>query len=393
VRWFALVVALAACTHGARDNQLVDVTRGDLVIGVEVIGELEAVDKTEIKPPPIEDMWDFKIANLAPEGQQVKKGDMIIEFDASDQMRLLEEMQNEADGAVKALAKKRDSAALERRDEELKIAEAEATLRKASLKTNAPSDLVASIQQKELELDAQAAELGVEDAKNRADQAVRADTAELEQLGRKASYAQHRVEELQQDIVRLRVTSPRDGTVVYPMNQWNGEKHKVGDSVWRMEEVLHVVALDKMEGDGQVDEVDIARVTEKQRVSLRVDALPDVLLRGSVKWIAKGVQAKSKTDPSKVVKLVVELEPTNAPLRPGMRFRGEAETETLPGVVQVPVEAVFVTADGPVAYRETGSGLEKVKLTLGRRTPAAIEVKAGLAPGDRVSRIDPEAAR
>ncbi|HEY5946640.1 MAG TPA: hypothetical protein VIV40_14155, partial [Kofleriaceae bacterium] len=58
--------------------------------------------------------------------------------------------------------------------------------------------------------------------------------------------------------------------------------------------------------------------------------------------------------------------------------------------VQVPAEAVFVTPDGPVAYRSTGDGVTKVKLTLGKRNGTAIEVKSGLAPGDRVSRIDPE---
>ena len=32
---------------------------------------------------------------------------------------------------------------------------------------------------------------------------------------------------------------------------------------------------------------------------------------------------------------------------------------------------------------------DAVKLTLGRRNASAIEVKAGLAPGDRVSRVQP----
>jgi hypothetical protein len=72
-----------------------------------------------------------------------------------------------------------------------------------------------------------------------------------------------------------------------------------------------------------------------------------------------------------------------------MRFRGQIETEKLPQVVQVPADAVFITGDGPVAYRDAGGALEAVKLTLGRRNATAIEVKAGLAAGDRVSRVQP----
>jgi hypothetical protein len=120
--------------------------------------------------------------------------------------------------------------------------------------------------------------------------------------------------------------------------------------------------------------------------------MPDVQLRGAVASIARSVAAKSNTDPSKIVKLKIAIDPTAVPLRPGMRFRGQIETEHLRGVVQVPADAVFVAPDGPVAYRKAGGGLERVRLQLGRRTPAMIEVTAGLLPGDQVSRTDPGAA-
>ena len=90
-----------------------------------------------------------------------------------------------------------------------------------------------------------------------------------------------------------------------------------------------------------------------------------------------------------MIHLKVAIDPTKEPLRPGMRFRGQIETEKLAKVVQVPADAVFVTADGPVAYRESGGKLEAVKLVLGKRNNTAIEVKSGLQPGDRVSRVAP----
>jgi len=382
-----LLVLLVSCAHTG-DVSTVEVRKDDLVIGVEVIGELEAVDSTDIKPPPIADMWDFKIAQMAGEGDEVKQGDPVIAFDGSEQMRELENMMNEADAAQKKLDKKRDDAALARRDDELKIAEAEAALRKASLKTGQPSDLVASIQAKETELDEQSAKLALDAAKQHAEAAKRSDDEEVERLTEKATYAKHRVEELQGNIAKLQITAPRAGTVVLPQN-WQGEKHKVGDSVWRMEDVMSIVGLGKMVGAGQVDEVDIAKLDANQPVTLRLDALPDVQLKGHIESIAKAVNRKSQTDPSKVIKLKIAIDPTKEPLRPGMRFRGQIETAKLPGVVQVPADAVFVTPDGPVAYRESGGKLERVKLVLGLRNQNAIEVKQGLSPGDRVSRSEP----
>jgi HlyD family secretion protein len=389
----AAIAALGlACGRAGSDPQLADVKRDDLVVGVEVTGVLEAVDSTDVKPPPLPNVWNFKIANLVPEGQEVKPGDPIVAFDASEQVRELESMRNEAEAARKKLDKKRDDAQLARRDNELKIAEAEANLRKAQLKTDTPADLVATVQQREVELDAQGAQLALDAANNHAEQTRRSDSEEIQRLTEKLTYARQRVDELQQRVARMQVTAPRAGTIVYPAND-RGEKHKVGDGVWRMENVLQIVGLGHMLGAGQVDEVDMARLADRQPVVLRLDAMPDVQLRGTVASIARAVQAKSDTDPSKIVKLKIAIDATKVPLRPGMRFRGQVETEHVAGVVQVPADAVFVTPDGPVAYRKTTGGLERVRLSLGRRTATAIEVRSGLEAGDRVSRSDPEIAR
>lgn len=383
------VLAVGACSRGAEELPLVDVKRADLVIGIEVTGELAAVDSLDIKPPTV-NIWDFKIAELVPEGVEVKEGDPIVAFDPSELTRELERLANDADAAQKKLDKKRDDAKLARRDEALAIAEAEARLRKAALKTSTPGDLVASVDQKVLELDEQLAKLQLEQARNKANQATKSDTTEIQKLADHHAYLVKRVQETQGFIAKMRILAPRAGTIVYPTN-WQGEKKKVGDSAWRMETVLQIVGLGKMVANGQVDEIDMARVAVGQSVSIKLDALPDVQLRGTVQSIAKSVAPKSPTDPSNVVKVKIELAAAEGvPLRPGMRFRGEVETERVANVVQVPAEAVFVTPEGPVAYKSTGGGVTRVPLTLGKRNATMIEVKAGLVPGDRVSRIDPE---
>jgi multidrug resistance efflux pump len=298
---------LLACDRGSSQRALVDVTRADLVISVEVSGELAAVDSLDIKPPGLGDSWDFKIAQLAPEGSDVKVGAPIVAFDPSEQMRYLETLENQAEAASKQLAKKRDDAALARRNEELAIAEAEARVRKAGLKTNAEPDLVASVEQKVLELDAQLMTLQLQQAKAKANQASESDAAELQKLGDHHQYLVKRVAQVKGEISKMAVTAPREGTLVYPTN-WRGEKKKVGDSAWRMETVVQIVGLGKMVGNGEVDEIDMARVAVGQAVTLHLDALPDVQLRGSVESMAKAVSPKSQADPSNVVKLKIKVD-------------------------------------------------------------------------------------
>src|SRR5262249_44886397 len=242
------VIAVGACSRAADEPALAEIKRDELVVGVEVTGVLAAVDSTDIKPPPLPGVWNFKIASLAAEGQEVKPGDPVVGFDASDQIRELENMQNEAAAAQTRLAKKRDDAQLARRDEELKVTEAEAALRKATLKIDAPPDLVAAVQQRELQLDEQAARLALDAAKQHAEQTGRSDAEEVQRLTEKASYARQRVAQLQQTVARMQVTAVRAGTIVYPVNR-QGDKHKIGDNVWRMDDLVQIVGLGHMLGN------------------------------------------------------------------------------------------------------------------------------------------------
>ena len=75
-RWLLVLalLALASCAKRTGDLQFVDVKHDDLTIGVEISGELEAVDSTDIHPPSIGQIWNFKIAQIAGDGDDVKAG-------------------------------------------------------------------------------------------------------------------------------------------------------------------------------------------------------------------------------------------------------------------------------------------------------------------------------
>jgi len=365
VKLACALLALAACAREA-PTTWVTVEKGDLVIGVEVTGAMKAVDSTPIKPPPIGDQWEFKIAEMVPEGTDVKKGDPIVSFDASEMMRELQEMQTEAEAAARALEKQRADGQMAAKDHQLAVAEAQAALDKAALKTDQSADLTAAMEIKLAEMDHRLAGIDLERARVALDQGHRSDDAAIARLSENLAYYQGRVKEVQQNIARMNVPSPRDGTVIYPVS-WRGEKKKVGDAAWRMETILEVAALDHMVGDGEIDEVDSSKVKSGQPVLLRVDAHAESAVRGELE---KG---------------------SGLPLRPGMRFRGRVETGRVQAAVLVPAEAVFVTPDGPVAFRKSAGGeSEKVRLRLGPKSDTSIQILSGLSPGDQVSRVNLE---
>ncbi len=390
----ATALACAACARTGGEPPLVEVTRGDLVITVEVAGALRAVDATPVHPPALPGMSMPRLAWVVPEGSDVAAGDRLVELDARDLETNLESARSDAAQADKQLERKRQEFTLARREEQLRLLQVESDARRAALRTDLPSELVTAIDRKEQVLDRELADRRLEQTRQEIAASRHSDEVDLQDQIDTRDAARRRIAELEASRALLTLTAPRAGTVVYGAGG-GGDARNVGDAVWHSDVILQVAALDAMTGDGTIDEIDAGRVAVGLPVTLRLDALPDLTVRGRVASVATSVIASSDADPGKLVQLQIAIAPSTgagAGLRPGMRFRGEIEVQRIAGAIQVPAEAVSVAPDGPIAYRDTAHGLERVALQLGRRTADAIEVEAGLLAGDRVARIAPEEA-
>src|SRR4029079_15805320 len=106
---------------------------------------------------------------------------------------------------------------------------------------------------------------------------------------------------IQSALPQLNVIAPRSGTVIYVTN-WNNQKKKVGDSVWRGEKILKTAALDRMRGRGQIDEADVIKLALEQHVTLRLEAYPDVEYTGTIRDIGRLVERQAPDNPRRIVR-------------------------------------------------------------------------------------------
>jgi len=383
--WLAAPLACTRPGEGASEPWA-SVERGDLVVDVDVSGTLKAVDSAAVGPPGIAGVWNYKLAMMAPEGEEIDEDALLLAFDTSELDQRLQQKQSERDSAAKQLEMKQAEAKVAEQDDRLALAEAEAEQRKAKLKAEAPADITAVVELEKARLDLELATKKVAYLQRKAESIRRSNQANIANWRSQRDRAEERVTEITAAIEQMQVKAPRAGTVIYETN-WRGEKKKVGDGVWRAETVLHVASLAQMEAEGEVDEVDAARVSVGQPVSLRLDSQADVELRGTIREISRTVQRQSPDNPLKVVRLKIELEDGAARLRPGMRFRGNVETDRVEDALLVPLESIVATPDGPVAYRRTAEGSEPVSVTLGRRNAEKVEVTAGLEEGDEIESV------
>lgn len=368
-----------------RQGEWVHATRGDLVTGFEVSGTLAAVNSESLGPPQLPDVWNFKIAMLAPEGSDVKQGQPVVGFDTSELQRRLEEKTAVADQARKQIEKERADLALQTKSERMRLAETEARLRKTQLKLDTPADIDTINERKKAEIEHDIAKREAAVIRARIASLDRAATARIALLETRRDNAESIVARTRDAIRQMRVTSPREGTVVYKTN-WRGEKKKIGDSVWKAERVVEIPDLTQMKAEGEVDEVDAGRVAVGQRVTLRLDAHPDEEFQGTITRAGRTVQLRRGTrDPIKVLRVEIALDRTDpAKMRPGMRFQGTVELGRVRNAVLIPREAVHAGATGPFAWRRRAFDVEAVPLRLGRQNEKSVEVVRGLEPGDRV---------
>lgn len=367
-----------------RQGEWVRASRGDLVTGFEVTGALASLSSEQLGPPQLPDVWEFKISMLAPEGAEVKQGQPVLGFDTSELQRRLDEKTAEADQARKQIEKERADLSLRSKDERLKLAEAEARLRKSSLKLDAPADILGINERKTAEIEHTIARRETASARARLESLESAARARIGLLESKLQDASDVVKRTQDSIRQMMRTAPRDGTVVYITTR--NDKKKVGDNCWKGERVIEIPDLTRMKAEGEVDEADAGRVTVGQRVTLRLDAYPDDELGGTITMVARTVQRKRNTqDPVKVLRVDIALDRTDATkVRPGMRFQGTIELGRIKNAILIPREAVFVSTDGPYVHRRDALEVDMVPVRLGRENDKFVEVVQGLAAGDRV---------
>jgi len=398
-RWLSGLVLLLLLVLGGRwvsgafvaqdGSNRAEVQRGDLVLTVEVTGTLQATESSLLGPPQLSDYWQFKIAHMAPEGEQVEEGTPVLGFDTAELQQRLQTQMAEVDEAEKQIEKTEKNLALQEHHDRIRLAEAEARLRKAQLKLEGPSELIASGELELARLDRELARKEVSYLTVRLAAFSRSAEAQLAALRNQYERAQTKVAEIQDALERMTRKAPRAGTVIYATN-WRDEKKKVGDSCWRGESVMELPDLTQMEAEGRVDEADMGRLDPDQRVILRLDAHPDIKFEGRIKSIWRTVQRESWRSPAKIARLAIELEQTDTQrMRPGMRFRGRVETDKISDVLLIPIEAVFPTPEGPIVYAETWNGYRRVSVELGRRNEGQVELLGGLQEGETISLVEP----
>ena len=161
-----------------------------------------------------------------------------------------------------------------------------------------------------------------------------------------------------------------------------------GEYVARGAQLLELTRLNKVWVELDAYESDLDRVEPGQEVTLRVDALPDETIVGTIAFVDHMLDARTR-----VTTLRVEVDNPGMKLKPGMYVRASMEPRLLepgePFPLVIPKSAPLHAGERSLVYVEVsssaeGSIYEAREVVLGEAVGANRVVRAGLARGERV---------
>jgi len=199
-----------------------------------------------------------------------------------------------------------------------------------------------------------------------------------------------RLELAKQQLARCEVRAEVPGIVVYKDVFFGSEQRKpqVGDQVWANQPLVILPDVSRMEVETRVRETDVHKVERNQKVSVRVEAYPDLRLSGTVTLVGTLAQEEKERRGTKFFSVRVQIKESEPRLRPGMTARVEIEVEERKQALSVPLEAVF-ERDGRSVVFIAGRRPRAREVVLGPSNADFVVVEKGLARGERVLLRDP----
>jgi membrane fusion protein (multidrug efflux system) len=152
-----------------------------------------------------------------------------------------------------------------------------------------------------------------------------------------------------------------------------------GDYVKEGADMVNLESIDPLKVDFRVPEVYMQQVQVGQSLTVSLDALPGRKFEGKVFAVNPLIDAAGR---AVVIRAMVRNPDTS--LRPGMFARVSLITRDEKNALVIPEQAIVPQGDEQYVFKVTDGRVQRVKVELGQRRDAKVEVLKGLAANDLV---------
>jgi len=357
---------------------------GQFEIVVNIVGELQAINETEINAPAALRSRNLRIQSvqiqdLIAEGTIVDSGDWVATLDRS-----------EVDNSLKDILDN-----FERETTIYENAKLDSTMTLRGLRNNLIS-LEFVVEERKIALDQSKFEppAVIRQAEIAYERAVREYTQAENNYALKVQQSEATIREAEINMERYRrskdemelvlsqfdIFAPAAGMVIYK-KEASGQKRTAGSTITTRD--LAVAALPNLEDLNSMtyaNEIDVGKLKQGQKVRMVVDAFPDKTFTGTIISVGNMGQEIPNSN-AKVYEVEIILNERDPILRPSMTTHNEIIIEILEDVLFIPLETVFSDDSAKFVYT---IDRRKQEVKLGRSNENHVIVEEGLEKGERL---------
>jgi HlyD family secretion protein len=399
-----VVAAVRRATPPAAGDQIPTgiVKRGDLDMKVFVTGELRASHSEMMTAPPIGG-GALQLTHLLHTGAPVKKGELVMEFDPSEQHFKVEQNRSELLQAEQEITKAKADAAVTTAQDKVALLKARFDVRRAELDVQ-KNELVSTIDARKNDLALEQAKRVLAELEQDVKSRSASNQATISLAQEKRNKAKLAMDQAQGNIDKMRVTAPMDGLVALQKNEgamggfccFPGQtlpEYREGDQVQPGRTVGQVIDPSGLELVAKVGELERNNIKEGQSVDFQLDAFPGIDFHGKVKTVGSNNTRRFwEDDTATKFEVSITLATTDPRMRPGLTAHLYINSDPRKDVLYLPRQALFLKENKRLIYVRNGNNFDphEVKIQAENESRAAID---GVGVGTEVALIDPTAPR
>jgi multidrug efflux pump subunit AcrA (membrane-fusion protein) len=380
---------------------LAQVRRGNLDLKVHADGELNASHTMMLTAPAVGG-GSLQITRLLAGRLPVKKGDVVIEFDPSEQRYKLEQSRSELLQAEQEIIKAQADAAVLKAQDKVALLKARYDVRKAELDVQ-KKEIVSAIDAAKNDSALKQAKQLLAELEGDIESHNKSGQASVYLAQEKYNKSKLEMDQAQQNIDKMSVTAPMDGLISIQKNMdatggffftgMSVPDYHAGDQAQAGSAIAQVVDPKELELKAKVAERNRSNVKQGQAVEAVFDALPGRTYHAKVTQVGgMSVHQFFDDDAGGTFDVTMQLSDADARLRSGMTARLLLLGDTRTGVLYLPRQALFLKDGKHIVYVKNGNGYQQKEIEIRDETESRATI-TGLSEGATVAMIDPTLPR
>jgi RND family efflux transporter MFP subunit len=389
-------------TLGARRGGAIPtarVQRGNFELRVHGTGEVRPTSVAQLIVPPVGGTT-LQIVHLLSTGTRVKEGDLVVEFDPSEQEYNLEQARSRLLEAEQEITKAKADAIVRAAEDKVALLKARFDVRRAELEVNR-NELVSAIDAKKNLLNLEEAGRRLEQLEQDVKSREASNQAALAVLEEKRNKAQLETGVAERNIQNMQLRAPMAGLVSVKEN-FEGVRifgpgitvpeYKLGDLTSSGRTIAEILNVDQMEVVMRIAESERSNLQPGQNVQMLLDAMPGRTYTGKVRTVG-GAAARGfffgPSGPTRNFEVVIDVSRPDEQMRPGVTARVTVLGDQVPDALFLPRQAVFEKDGKPVVYVRGGAGFVAREVQIKHRTESRVVIE-GLTEGTEAALSNPE---